>query len=421
MNSLLSFFTDPVLRAPTVGCMLMCLASSLVGVIIFLRKRSLVGETLSHAAYPGVVLSIFFSELLFPFSEEMVAISVLIGACLTSFLGWKGVNFLEKKLKAKNDSALSFILSLFFGVGVLFASRLQVTHALWYKQAQLFLYGQAATMTDIHILIYGLLSLFITVFVIVMYRHLKAVNFDEKFSSSIGLSVKKIDRMTMFFLVLAIVIGIRSVGVVLMAGMLIAPAAAARPFTKRLSSHFFLAGVFGLISGFLGNYLSILIPKGQYSLPTGPMILLVGAAICLFGMFFASKNGLLVRLSRAFMFRRQCKIENSLKALWRQKNVSIPFWVVCHLKLRGWIEKTPSGYALTEMGKRKAERVIRLHRLWEVYLVDYMGQSVEKVHRNAEELEHLFTPEFERELTALLQDPKRDPHHQPIPAREGLL
>jgi manganese/zinc/iron transport system permease protein len=95
--------------------------------------------------------------------------------------------------------------------------------------------------------------------------------------------------------------------------------------------------------------------------------------------------------------------------------------VICHLRFRGWIERREQGYELTEIGRKKAERVIRLHRLWEVYLVDYMGQSVEKVHRNAEELEHLFTPEFERELTALLKDPKKDPHHQPIPAGEGLL
>ena len=421
MTPFLYFFTDPVLRAPTIGCMLMCLASSLVGVIIFLRKRSLVGEALSHASYPGVVLSIFFSELLFPFSEEVIAINVLVGASLTAFLGLKGINFLEQRLKVKNDAALSFVLSIFFGVGILFASRLQITHALWYKQAQLFLYGQAATMTDIHIAIYGVLALLIAVFIILMYRHLKAVNFDPDFSSSVGLSSSKIDHLTMLFLVLAIVIGIRSVGVVLMAGMLIAPAAAARPFTKRLSTHFLLAGSFGLLSGFLGNYLSIVIPQGQYSLPTGPMILLCATTFCIFGMLLAPKNGLLIRFSRALMFRRQCQIENSLKTLWKKKNSPIPFWVIIHLKLRGWICHSPSGYELTEKGRKKAERVIRLHRLWEVYLVDYMGQSVEKVHRNAEELEHLFTPELERELTSLLQDPKRDPHHQPIPAREGLL
>jgi manganese/zinc/iron transport system permease protein len=176
-------------------------------------------------------------------------------------------------------------------------------------------------MTDIHIFIYGTLALLIAIFIIVMYRHLKAVNFDGSFSSSIGLASSRIDWMTMCFLVLAIVIGIRSVGVVLMAGMLIAPAAAARPFTKRLSSHFCLAGFFGLLSGFLGNYLSITIPQGRYPLPTGPMILLSAAAICLFGIFFASRGGLLVRFSRAFMFRRRCKIENSLKALWKKKIV----------------------------------------------------------------------------------------------------
>ena len=65
---------------------------------------------------------------------------------------------------------------------------------------------------------------------------------------------------------------------------------------------------------------------------------------------------------------------------------------------------------------QKAARIIRLHRLWEVYLV-YLGQNRDKVHRNAEEMEHIITPELEKELTDLLKDPKQDPHHQPIPQR----
>lgn len=411
--NLLNFFTDPVLRAPTIGSMLMCLTSSLVGVVVFLRKRSLVGEALSHAAYPGVVLSVLFTGFIFPYSEDILALTILSGAFITALLGLKAIDFLEHKLKVKNDAALCFILSTFLGVGVLIASRIQITHALWYKQAQMFLYGQTATMTDIHIVVYGILSLFTIGFILLVYRHLEAVNFDREFAQTIGIRLKLIDNATFFLLILAIVIGIRSVGVALMAGMLIAPAATARPLSSKLSHHFFLAGVFGLFSGLSGNILSVVIPQGAYALPTGPMILISATTFCLLALFFAPQSGMVSRWLRAFKFQTTCRMENILKALWKSEKTFIPFWLRLQLCAKGWLSQGQ----LTEKGRKWAEKIVRLHRLWEVYLVDYMGQRIEKVHRNAEELEHLMTPELEAELTELLHDPKHDPHHQPIPPR----
>jgi manganese/zinc/iron transport system permease protein len=414
--NLFDFFTDPVLRAPTIGSMLMCLSSSLVGVVVFLRKRSLVGEALSHAAYPGVVLSVLFTGLVWPYSEDLLAFTILAGAFATAFLGLKTIDLLERKFRVKNDSALTFVLSVFLGIGVLVASRIQISHALWYKQAQIFLYGQTATMTDIHILIYGGLSLLTACFIFCVYRHLEAVNFDRGFAQSIGIRCKTIDNATFFLLVLAIVIGIRSVGVALMAGMLIAPAAAARPFSSKLSHHFFTAGFFGLLSGFSGNVLSVVIPQGAYPLPTGPMILLSAATFCLLALLFAPQSGMASRYLRKLRFHTSCRMENGLKALWKDERAPLPFWVRLHLSLKGWTSRGK----LTPKGKKWAEKIVRLHRLWEVYLVDYMGQRAEKVHRNAEELEHWMTPELEMELTELLQDPKQDPHHQPIPPRDIL-
>ena len=191
--SLLYYLTDPVLRAPTVGCMLMCLAASLVGVVAFIRKRSLLGEALSHASYPGVVFSVLIASLLFPSSEEAVAIGILIGAFVAAILGLLTINLLEQFLKVKSDAALCFVLSVFFGIGVLAASRIQTTHALWYKKIQLFLYGQAATMTDIHILIYAVLAALILLFIFLLYRPIEILNFDREFAKSIGVKVEVVD------------------------------------------------------------------------------------------------------------------------------------------------------------------------------------------------------------------------------------
>ena len=155
---MLQFFLDPVLRAPTLGTMLMGLASGMIGCLVFLRRRSLLGEALSHAAYPGVVISVAIASFLFPFSEKGALLSILIGALIASLLGLFAIDLLEKRLNVKSDAALCFVLSTFFGVGVLIASRLQMTHPLWFQQIQVFLFGQAATMVDGDIGIYGLLA-----------------------------------------------------------------------------------------------------------------------------------------------------------------------------------------------------------------------------------------------------------------------
>lgn len=442
-SSFFHYLTDPVLRAPTVGCMLMCLAASLVGVVAFIRKRSLLGEALSHATYPGVVLSVLLASWLFPCSEEAMALVILVGAFLSALCGLFAIDLLERFLKVKSDAALCFVLSIFFGVGVLIASRIQTIHPLWYKQIQLFLYGQAATLTDVHILIYGGLAALSLLFIFVLFRPIEMLNFDREFASSIGVKVKLVDTCIFFLLVLAVVIGIRSVGVVLMSGMLIAPAIAARQWTNRLSRVFIIAGCFGVISGFLGNYLSIEVPvwfsRGvpwKFSLPTGPMILLSASFFCLVSLLLAPTRGLFSRYLRIKRFKQRCRLENALKAFLRKGEGSLvtlslfASWMnlsktAAHLLLfrllfEGWVEKySQNSYRLTSDGKARALKIVRLHRLWEVYLV-YLGQGVEKVHRNAEEMEHIITPELEKELTELLQDPKQDPHLQPIPAKNLL-
>ncbi len=416
MTPLIDFFTDPILRPSTVGSMLMCFASALVGVVVFLRKRSLIGETLSHASFPGVVVGVFFSALVFPFSDELIALAIMCGAFLFAFVGLKVLNFLENRLRVKADSALCFVLASFFGLGVLIASRLQQSYPLWYKQALIFLYGQAATMTNMHVILYGCFGLVILGFILYFYRYLEAVNFDPAFSETLGIRSKRLDDIMFFLIVLAIVVGIRSVGVVLMSGMLIGPAVAARPLTHQLSHHFALAGFFGTLSGFLGNYLSVVIPQHAYSLPTGPMILLSSSVFCFLSLLLAPRSGLMTRFLRMRKFRFKCAVENALKSLWKGEKARFSCIIRWQLRNKKWIDKQ----GLTPLGKVAAEKIIRLHRLWEVYLVDYMGQKVEKVHRTAEELEHLMSPELERELTELLHNPRHDPHHQPIPSREHV-
>ena len=133
---MLEFFIDPILRAPTIGSMLMGLTSGLIGCFAFLQKRSLVGEALSHAAYPGVVLGLVIAAAFFPGG---ISVAILLGAFLSGLLGLFVIHQMEKRLQIASDAALCFVLSVFFGIGVCVASALQVSHALWLQKIQVFL------------------------------------------------------------------------------------------------------------------------------------------------------------------------------------------------------------------------------------------------------------------------------------------
>lgn len=393
----------------------MCIASSLMGVLVFLQKRSLLSETLSHATYPGACLGVCFFALFLPQYEEWSFLGVLFGAFLSSLLGLKAVQWLEQKGKVRSDSALCFVLSVFFGLGLVIASAMQGQIPVWHKQVHMLLLGQAATMTDMHIWIYGLLAFFVVLFLFLTYRPLQASLFDRNFCLSAKVPVRLLEKVVFWLLLLSLIVGIRSVGVVLMSGMVIAPAVAARSFSNRLHVIFCLAGFFGALSGFLGNYFAL-----NAHLPTGPAIVLVGTTIAFLSLLFAPERGLIFRFYRIFAFRFRSLNENILKGMWKKGAffgkktlfVRIAFW---RLKKEGWVN---ASLQLTKDGIAKASSIVRLHRLWELYLAEELGFGPEKVHRTAEEMEHLLTPEMEERLTRLLENPKCDPHQQPIPEKQ---
>lgn len=429
------FFLDPLYRSPIIGSMLMCLSSALVGTLMVVKRRSLIGEALSHAAYPGVVLSVVAGALFVSPTHPLAILVVLGGAFLFSYFGLEAIEKLRNVFRIHLDAALCLILSLFLGLGVVIASRIQFTHPLWYQQSQVFIFGQAATMNDAHIVIYGALSLLIAAFILFRFREIELALFDASYGQSRGLSMHTVIRGIFFLLILSIVVGIRSVGVILMSGMLLAPAAAARAFTDRFSHLLILSGCFGLLSGFGGNYFSIILSKTGVSFPTGPMILLVAVSLSLLSLLFAPKKGAIPRLVRSSRFRRRCQLENILKTLWKggvdtplsRKEIlkwnpmyAVSMWsALFTLKREGWTTQVKGGKVLlTPDGVKRAQHLVRLHRLWELYLVDCLEVDEERVHHNAEEMEHIITPDLEERLTALLNHPKEDPHQKPIPQGE---
>lgn len=436
-----SFFSDPVLQAPTIGSMLLSTAAALVGVIAFVRRQSLVGEVLSHASYPGIVLAVLFLAFFFPSAGDFLWIFVLFGALVFSLLGAFLLAFIQRKLRVNNDASLCLILSSFLGIGVLLSSRLQIVHPKWFGEVQVFLCGQAATMRDDHLYLYGALLVAILAMVVLFFEQIRISSFDRYYAKLNGIYLSWIDAIIMGFFALAVIMGVRGVGIVLIAGMLVAPAIAARSLTHRLSRMFIIAAIIGGASGFGGNVISVYLsyflmdryPGWRVSLPTGPMIVSVAALIVFVTTLIAPREGLFVRLGRIVYFRFRCFRENILKFLWKRKGAGVSFveihqahhtssiflWLILQtLKIEKNIKRSSgSEYYLLPKGKERADHIVRLHRLWELYLHRHLGISGEKVHSEAEEMEHIITPEIEKELIELLDNPATDPHNQPIPKK----
>ncbi len=445
---MIQYFTDPVLAAPTIGSMLMCAIAAFVGTFSVLKRQSLVSEALSHASYPGVICSLLFGKMFLNYEGDWQFLLIpLIGAAISSLLGMYCIQTLTKKYHLASDSALCFVLASFFGVALVILSCVQGSFPTLYRELQSYLFGQAATQTDEHIVLYGTLAALAFGVCIIYYRQIKAVIFDPEYAKAIGINTRKIEVVLLGVTVLAVVVGIRSLGVVLMSAMFIFPAVSSRLWTARLEFVLLLACIFGLVAGFFGVYFSHEMSQtmgvnGQYSsFPTGPMIVLAGAGIFIFSSLLAPQKGLIFRVVRRWSFWVLCKQENLLKVLWKvcsRKNspdihrseitqnfqsssLGLSFLLVA-LTNKGWLKnKGYDCYELTASGMLWGRKIVRLHRLWEVYLVEYCGVGKDRVHPSAEEMEHIITPEIERELEVILHFPNKDPHSQPIPAHEVNL
>jgi manganese/zinc/iron transport system permease protein len=438
-----SHLTDEILRAPLLGCSLMCAIAGLIGNFLVLEKKSLIGEALSHVVYPGVVLALFAIHFFLPQNgnEIQTAALVLIVAALTSFAGLWAIDFLQKRGRLAADAALTMTLASFFGLGLFFLSCFESDFPKLYRESENFLFGQAATMRDIHIAIAGVLATGVVALVFLFFRPLFTTIFDPIFASVIGISKNRTNLVLFFMVVLMLVIGMRALGVVLMSASLLFPAITARQLSSSLPRMLAISTLVGALSGFLGvalsHEISLSLSLGEpipCSVPTGPAIVIVSGGFFLLSLLFSLKRGIFALATRKILFHERSEQENLMKALWKycSKNEQTTIGratiheiyptrprTLFFAGMRGWLRKKGRDeYEITPLGLLWGRKIIRLHRLWEVYLVKFCRVSADRVHPSAEEMEHIITPEIERELDYLLGHPMEDPHEQPIPKRE---
>lgn len=427
MEDFITFFSfdNPNVRYVTGGSVLLAISSALVGCFTFLKKKALVGDAVAHAVLPGICLAFLVSGTKNP-------IYLIIGAFITGWLSLLLIDFITSRSKIKEDTAIGLILSVFFGIGILLLTMIQHSGNAAQTGLDSFLFGKAAALVGQDLIIFSTISVCLLLGVVLFYKEFALIAFDEDFAKSIGFPVKRLELVLTTLTVLAVVTGIQAVGVVLMAAMLITPAAAAKFWTNKLSVMLVLAAIFGAFSGISGAYISYVAP----SMPTGPWIVMVISMIAIVSFFIAPEKGILYKLISQSRIKKRILSENILKLFYQLGEIDKNFGEqrgteeilakrtfkinqltagLKSLTRQGFIKNSKGSWYLTDQGQKKGQRIVKLHRLWEVYLTKYLRIAPDHVHEDADNIEHILTPELEARLEALLQYPTSDPHESNIP------
>lgn len=429
LDFLSDLLTQPIVQRVTLGSILVCLCAATIGVFTFLQKRSLLGDAIAHALLPGICIGF----LLVGYKNTWV---ILAGAFVSGWLGILTVDYIQKRSKTQSDTALAIVLSVFFGLGVFLLSIIQ--HSGNPNQAGLdrYLFGNAASLSREDLVLIISCSAVLLLALYFGFRAFASISFDADYSAGIGFPIKLVQFVLSSLTVLTISIGVQAMGVVLIAALLIAPATAARLWTNKLSLMVILAGSIGVLSGFSGAWISYAAPN----MPSGPWMVCVASILVIGSLVFAPKGGILARRNRLNRNRTKVLTENLLKLLYQlsesdkdpaatyTKNDLVakrefPMEQLTRglrkLVRNNLVHLKEGAYSLSSEGMLRAKQVVRNHRLWELYLTTYVGMRPDHVHEDAEAMEHLITPEIERELVKKLKDPKYDPHQSKIPVTDG--
>ena len=294
---ILSTYFDYTLMIVAIGAALLGAVSGTLGTYAVLRRQSLLGDAISHAALPGIAIA-------FLLTGSKTPLILVLGAAVAGWLGTLLILSIVRLTRIKYDSALGIILSTFFGFGLVLHTLIQRTGNANQAGLDTFLFGQAATILESDVLTIGILGGIAIVIMLVFWKELKLLVFDEGFAASLGFPIRALDILLTSLLVIAIVLGLQAVGAVLMSAMLVAPAVAARQWTDKLSVMMLLAAGFGALAGVSGTIIS----SSASRIPTGPTIVLCATVVVGFSIVLAPNRGLLWNRLRYQRNKRNLKM-----------------------------------------------------------------------------------------------------------------
>lgn len=397
---------------------------AVIGCFIILRRMAFLGDALAHSMLAGVVGGYLLMKL--AFGVEASAPAMVVGSVIAAFLTVAMIGFISKASRIKEDTAIGIMYTGIFAVGGLLAS-------LFSKHIHLDLYhfvvGSVLVVSDAELWMMAGVAAFVLTMVLLFYRHLKIASFDPVMAASIGVPVLALNYLLTACTALVVVSAVQIVGVVLVVGMLVTPAASAYLLCDRLSRMIWASTLFGVASFVAGYGLSEFL-----NVAPAAAIIVVGTGLFLLVLVAAPRYGLVADWARRRRAVPQQLVEDVLGCVLRSPGSRATLnSVLQHLEERpeavrralrslargGLLELENGGVELTEEGRREAQRLVRAHRLWETYL-EHAGAPREELHKEAHRLEHIHTPEALEYLDDKLGHPLRDPHGAEIPESTAL-
>lgn len=375
-----------------IGAGLLGVAAGATGTFLFLSKRALVSDAVAHATLPGVGLA--FIVMVAAGGDGRSLPGLLAGSAATAWLGLLAIEWITRRTRLSEDAAIGAVLGVFFGFGVVLLTVVQTMSAGRQAGLEEFLLGATAGMLRqdaVTIAAGGALALAATW---ALRRPMTLVAFDRDYAAALGYDVRRVDLAMMGLVMGVTVIGLKLVGLVLIVALLIVPPVAARFWTERAGRVVWIAGAIGGASGYVGAALSASAP----GLPTGPIIVLVAAAVFALSLLFAPVRGVAAALLRHRRFQRRVHRRQGLLALAHGEPIREPYTLRL-LTREGLIR--PDGVP-TEAGRAQAAKVARDERRWAVARESHRDAGLTGRYDGLTPIETVFTPDeiaaFDRRL-----------------------
>jgi ABC-type Mn2+/Zn2+ transport system permease subunit/Mn-dependent DtxR family transcriptional regulator len=404
-------------------------SGALAGVFLVLRRLSLAGDAIAHAVLPGLVIGYLTAGR--EAEGVMFAGAIVVGVLTATLSGW-----LTRVGRVTEDAGLGVVFTTLFALGILLVTRFadQVDldpDCVLYGQLELIPLDMVPTWFGFEApraLRSALLALVATVgFLTLFWKELKLLAFDEAYAAARGFRPRLLHHLFMGLVAGVSVAAFESVGSILVIAMLIVPAATARLLTDRLVTTLALAAVVATLSNGMGYAVAWTWNTSVAGCVAGSAGLLLTLAA-----LFGPRYGIISRRLNTLRLSLRILREDILGRIYRAAEegrtlrpveIAVPgrsVWLT-RLMLAGLIRTgqvrlgTDQSLHLTQRGRRRAERLVRSHRLWESYLDRNVAIPLDHLHFSAERVEHFIGPELERELESALDGPGIDPHGREIP------
>ncbi len=382
-----------------IGASLLGVSAGVTGTFLFLRKRALVSDAISHATLPGVCLA--FMLLVAFGGDGRNLLGLLAGSAVSAWVGLLCLNWLTRHTRLAEDAAIGAILSVFFGFGIVLLTVIQTMGVGRQAGLEGFLLGSTAGMLWADALIIAIGGAATLVLVMILRRPMTLVAFDPEYAAARGLPVHRIDLAMMGLVMAVTVVGLKIVGLILIVALLIIPPVTARFWSERSDRVVLLAGLAGGLAGYIGAALSATAPN----LPTGPIIVLVSFAFFVLSLFLAPVRGVLAAVLRHLRFQRRVHIRQGLLALAQGQKIYEPLT----LRLLRRANLVRADGVATEAGKARAAKALRDEKRWEVVRADQAHEATAALYDGLRDIETVLTKDQIAEIDHRIGGPQGVP------------